>query len=593
LKIGTKLLLAFSAMTLAVVAVGVTGVGGLAQAKALSEGPYQASTKALGLLVPMGQDLVKMRVITQTALLGGADLAASKKELAEVRYDFDSSLRAYSDTQTDEAGQAQHQALQDKYAPYKALLDRVLFIAENGNLADAIKLLRESGTPVYTTLEDQMTQFATFNTERVTATLGAGAESADQAMTLALALTVLAFLGSLVLAWGLARSLSRPLQSATALAGRLADGDLTVRFDARLVRRTDEVGVLARALDGLAASLFLHISTIQAAGQSIEASAQSLEGRAGALAQVAGQIRTAADEGNGRAAQQTQGVEETAAAVQQILRTIEDLDGQVADLSAGMVQSSAALKDMAANTATIAQATGRLSTVFTELQTTSDVGAGRIREMIEKIRAIAAESDHLEEANEAIRGIASQTSLLSMNAAIEAAHAGDAGRGFSVVADEIGKLSQSAASQSRQIAQEIESIRGLILAVSQSSTGAEEAFVDILSPIQTLGTVQRDVKSAVDRHETGTAQVVTVSSRVADVAAHVREGSAQMVEASRNVSEEIGRILVWAQELQKGNAVIVDETNEVAAAVEAIRSDAAANRALSSDLDRIVGVFRV
>ena len=593
MTIGRKLFLSFSIMTLTLAAVGLIGGWGLLDLKALQTGTYRTSTKALASLVPLSQNLTKIRVVTQQFLLSGkADRANEfQQQIALLRADFDDRLRAYSDTQTGAAEQDQYKALTDKYAPFKALVNRVFFVAGDGRFPDAVALFEGEGNAVVAALDDQMNVFAAFNQAEVEKALDTGTAEVDRAVLFEGSLTLVGLAVSLFLAWALTRSIALPLRRAAQLSTQVATGDLTVRFDPRIASRKDEVGDLARALDNLGQSLAGHLTTIRKVGDAIEESAVALEGRSGSAAEAGQRITEAARQGSDLARRQSEGVEETAAAVGQILTTIERLDELVADQAAHVAQSSSALEQMASNTRSIANSTGRLGSAFDELQSTSDTGREQLFEMIEKIAVIATESDSLEEANEAIQGIASQTSLLSMNAAIEAAHAGEAGRGFAVVADEIRKLSELAAAQSRDIAAEIQQIRTLIREVSLGSDGSRQAFEAILSHIGTLGAVQAEIRAAMTEQEAGTHEILGATTRVRDITAEVRDGSARILDAGRAITREMDRILASTQGLNGGIDVILVQTEGVTASAAGVREGGRHHRDLSDELRSVVGFF--
>ena len=593
MTIRRKLFLAFSLMTLTVVAVGGAGYWGFQQLSALQAGPLAANTRALASLVPLTQGFTKMEVVTDAYLLTGkVDRAQEfQQQLAQLRADFDGNLRSYSDTQTGQAEQTQYQALIDKYAPFKNLLNQVFFVAGDGRFSDAVAALGQ-GAPVIKNLDDQMKDFVTFNQKQVEDTLTAGQSAMAGAIFLEALLTLAGLVVSLLLAGLLTRSIVLPLRLAARLSVQLSEGDLGVRLEDKVVRRKDEVGDLARALDTLARSLTQHINTINQAGEDIGVSARALEQRAQALAEAGGRIGQAAGGGKELAIAQSAGVTGASASVSTILGTIELLDRQVAEQAASVAQTSAALEEIASHTSSIAQTTEKLGSAFGDLKDTSDHGRERLFTMIAKIQTIADQSHKLEEANEAIQGIASQTKLLSMNAAIEAAHAGDAGRGFSVVADEIRKLSESAAEQSAGIAREIGAIRDLIAEVSGDSLESGQAFEAILGHVGSLGSYQSVIRDAMTEQEAGTREILQATARVSGSTHEVRDGSARMVADSRLIAEEMGRIESSALALREGITVVLAEAEGLAQAASAVLEDSWRQRELSDRLGSVVGVFR-
>lgn len=593
MTIGRRLFLAFSLMTLTVVAIGGAGYLGLAHVEALQAGPLTANTKALATLVPLTQGFTKMEVVAHAYLLAGKAERTQEfqQQLAQLRADFDANLRAYSDTQTGQAEQAQYQALIDKYSPFKNLLNQVFFVGSDGRFPEAVKILGE-GASVVKDLDDQMKTFVDFNQKQVDDALAGGAAAIAQDVVAQALLTVVGLGISLLLATLLTRSLVRPLRLASRLSAQLAGGDLSVRFDRQFVRRKDEVGDLARALDTLATSLGEQIETIRRTGEDIGASARALEHRAQGLADAGARITEAAGQGTNLATQQTRGVTEASSTVKTILGTIERLDDQVADQSASVAQTSAALEQIASHTSSISQTSDRLGSAFGDLKATSDEGRERLFAMIGKIQTIADQSHKLEEANEAIQGIASQTKLLSMNAAIEAAHAGEAGRGFAIVADEIRKLSESAAEQSASISREIGAILDLIVQASEDSEESGRAFEAILGHVDSLGAHQSVIQGAMTEQQAGTRDILDATARVNGVTHEVRNGSARMVADSRSIAVEMEKIHRSAQALRESISVVLTEAEGLSQAASGVLEDSWRHRELSDRLGTVVGVFR-
>jgi len=199
--------------------------------------------------------------------------------------------------------------------------------------------------------------------------------------------------------------------------------------------------------------------------------------------------------------------------------------------SSGVSQASAAVEEMIGNIKSVNSSVGHMADSFNDLTKNAEEGISRQKDVNEKIEKIEEQSKSLQDANKTISSIASQTNLLAMNAAIEAAHAGEAGRGFSVVADEIRKLSETSALQSKRIKEELAGIQHSINDVVNAS--------QVSSSINTTQNLVLQIKAAMEEQQEGSAQIGEALKLMNDNTAEVRAASHEMAEGNRAILNEV------------------------------------------------------
>jgi len=220
-------------------------------------------------------------------------------------------------------------------------------------------------------------------------------------------------------------------------------------------------------------------------------------------------------------------------AAQKRLQAMTDrLNGQLETQSAAITESSAAIEEMVANTRSVNSTLSRNAQNVKELQEASAVGHSGLNEVATDIKEIARESESLLEINSVMQNIASQTNLLSMNAAIEAAHAGESGRGFAVVADEIRKLAESSSRQSKTIGGVLKKIKSSIDKITKSTDNVMNKFEAIDGGVKTVAEQEHGILNAMAEQSAGSTQIMQAIAQVNDITGQVKEDARKMVEAA-------------------------------------------------------------
>ena len=212
---------------------------------------------------------------------------------------------------------------------------------------------------------------------------------------------------------------------------------------------------------------------------------------------------------------------------------LEQLNEHVEKQTASVAASSSATEEMIANIRSVTDTLSKNARNVKDLQDASEAGHSSLNQVVADIQGIARESESLLEINSVMQNIASQTNLLSMNAAIEAAHAGDAGRGFAVVADEIRKLAESSSKQSKTIGGVLKSIKGSIDGITKSTGVVLDKFDAIGDGVRTVSEQEDSILNSMEEQGEGSKQILQSVGTVNELTHQVRESARRMVETTK------------------------------------------------------------
>ncbi len=533
LRIGTKLLASFALLALLSGTIGYVGMSHMADMAANSSQMYTDMTVPIAQLGTITEAFQRIRINSRDMLV--AKTAEERDKYIGVIDELSAKTAATTEdlgkTLLTQEARENFEAFKTARAKYRADLDRMIALAKAGRTNEAWALMR--GDAYTTAMDEQKTIDKLKEMKLRHASLRDEQNNADAKDASMLMLSVIALGVALALVLGIviARIIARPLREVVASI-ESADLNSSLATD-----RKDEVGLLQSAFNGFVGSIRETLLQVSSATS--------------AVASASSQISSSTEEMAAGAQEQTSQAGEVASAVEEMTKTIVENSKNAGDTASTAKKA----KDAAENGGEVVAQT------VAGMQRIADV----VKSSAATVQELGKSSDQIGEIIGVIDDIADQTNLLALNAAIEAARAGEQGRGFAVVADEVRKLAERTTKATKEIAQMIKKIQ-----------------TDTQGAVRSMEQGTQEVESGMRLAENAGVslrEIVGISQQVTDMVSQIAAASEQQSSASEQISKNVEAISTVTQQTASG-------TQQIARAAEDL------NR-LTDNLQQLVAKFRL
>ena len=390
----------------------------------------------------------------------------------------------------------------------------------------------------------------------------------------------------------LSRSISKPIIKVTQTLKDISEGegDLTKTI---FVGSKDEIGNLAHYINLTLGKIKNLVLNIKNESLSLSEIGNDLAGNMSETASSINEITANVQSIRNRILTQGASVSQTHSTMENVVANINKLNHHIEDQSSNISRASSSIEEMVANINSVTETLVKNAGNVAALRQASDVGRSGIQDVVTDIREIAQESEGLLEINAVMNNIASQTNLLSMNAAIEAAHAGTAGKGFAVVAEEIRKLADSSGDQSRTIGIILKKIKESIDKITLSTGTVLKEFEAIDSSIKTVTEEEEKIRGAMEEQRDGSKQILEGMGNVKEITRQVNRGSNEMNEGSQEVIKESHNLEEATQDISLGMNEMASGAEQINTAVNQVNDISIKNRDGINNLIKEISRFRV
>ena len=368
------------------------------------------------------------------------------------------------------------------------------------------------------------------------------------------------------------------------------EGDLKHRIDITIL---DDFGVLTTSINQMIDKLSIMIKGLIDSTESVSYTSKIINASVFNSSNAIEDFSTMLEKINNNSSEQNNLVLEADKNISRLAKSIRNIREHLAEQSNSVATISSSVTEMTANIGSVADTAEKARGSAEILTLKSQEGRESIENAIKTMQEIQKSSSEVQEFVNIIKNLASQTNLLSMNAAIEAAHAGDFGAGFAVVAEEVRNLAESSAKSARNIQEHIQDMIVTIDNGVETINSAGEAFANISKKVEETANFVEEISAAMEEQKIGAAETQQATVTVVDAVHAVNDLAQTQAEDATQVREFMRTVVTASESTLKAVQDGVIATMHLKESVQEVKDSATHNTASVDIIEEQVGLFKV
>ncbi len=526
MKIGVRLGLGFGLILVLLVVLALIGLVSMSQIEQPLDDIAKDNLVKIGLAHDMREGVHGIAIVVRnTALLTDtADMVGEMDRVKSLRTDYDAAEKQLSGMVKSEAGKALLAKINAAKDATQPLVIKALDLASVNSRAEAAQVLRKEVSPNQKQWLDALAEMIKYQEQENAKDVVIAHTAYTRARSATLVFSGLALVLGSLFAWFIARGIKQPVFELQETMTRMqADGDLTQRVK---IYGQDEIGLAAQSFNAL-------MESFQGIIRNVHTHADDVSGAATELSAASTQVAQGSQ-------QQSEAAAATAAAVEEVTVSITSVANSAEEVHALSQNSLERTR----------KGNERLSELVGEI----DLVEAAVKDIAQSVQEFVRSTNAITDMTKQVKDIAEQTNLLALNAAIEAARAGEQGRGFAVVADEVRKLAEKSAQSAREIDAVTQTLGQQSVAVEKAIQKGQQSLQTSQDVLETVAIVLSEANDS----------VAHASEGVENITASVKEQTV----ASNEIAQNVEKIAQMAEE----NSAAIQQTSVAAQHLEHLAS---------------------
>jgi len=562
LKVRQKLYFLIAVFSVAIIGIGAFGYVNLEKSSQSMNTLYMVNVKESEMAYDcrLYQRRIQVDLFALMVTTDDNENTRLSNEIAQLRKSFDDTITQYEQMPLNQQQKAEIENVKTVVEQYRAANAEVVALAVQNKNEEAYKLFQSKAAPLADQLFNKLIAIsneANTSSEKMNQT---AKDDVTSSSVTSIAVTVVALLIGLVVGFLIIKQITMRLSDSVKFLGDIASGDFSQDMAEHSMKDKSEFGALSQAVDRMNRNIRALIKQLLNTSEQLAAASEELTASAEQSAQASNQVAISITEVAQGAEKQLEMAITTNHIVEEMSKGIHQVTGNAVEVAKSTDKTStAAIEGGKAIEKTILQ----MGTIGKRTDDTADV-----------INELEGKSKQIDTIVGLISNIADQTNLLALNAAIEAARAGSAGRGFSVVAEEVRKLAEQSAHATKDITELIVDVQAKTKTAvdfmneskREVKMGAELVdlaganFNEILTMIKGISEEINEISAATEELTAGTEDVVTASGSISDETKKTSEITQTVSAATEEQSASMQEIASASVHLSK---MAMDLQNEI------------------------------